>query len=152
MASPPAAGPFTGEEYSNNKLEPIWKYFGATLEHIGSTWMHFGVTGTLGSLWGHFGALRDHSDALWGHLVVTLGVFRVTWKRCGVTQGSLWSIWGPLGGTLRSWGSFWSTWGALWDTLGWLWCYLWVYEACFGATFSYFQKTLIFQMNFNDFI
>ena len=74
--------------------------------------------------------------------MVTLGDFRVTWKRFGVTRGSLWSILGPLGGHF----------GSLWDTLGSLWCYFWVYEGCFGATFSYFQKIFNFHENFNDFI
>ena len=90
--------------------------------------MHFG------SLAGHFGAYWGHLDALWGHLGVTVEHFGGTWGSPGDTFGSLWSVW-----------------ESLWTTFGSLWCYFWMYEGCFGATFSYFQNMLIFPMNFNDF-
>ena len=78
--------------------------------------------------------------------MVTLGDFRATWKRFGVTRGSLWSILVALGGHL---GVNLEHFGL---TLGSLWFYFWVYEGCLGATLVYFQTILIFRMNFHDFI
>ena len=81
-------------------------------------------------------------DAIWG-LGVTLGDFGVSWKHLGVTWGSPWSTLGPLEGQF---GTLLVHCGALWGH------YFWVYEGCFGVTVSDVQKTLIFPMNFNDFI
>ena len=83
--------------------------------------------------------------------MVTLGDFRVTWKRFGVTRGSLWSILGPLGGTLGSLGS---TLGPLGGHFGTLWAHFGVTFRCMRVVFCHcldFQKIQIFPMNFNDF-
>ena len=65
--------------------------------------------------------------------MVTLGDFRVTWKRFGVTRGSLWSILGPLGGTLGSLGG---QFGALWGHLG-------LTLDHFGVTFGCMKVALV---------
>ena len=72
--------------------------------------------------------------------MVTLGDFRVTWKRFGVTRGSLWSILGPLGGTLGSLGGHF---GALWGHLGVTLGHFETLWAHFGVTFGCMRVALV---------
>ena len=72
--------------------------------------------------------------------MVTLGDFRVTWKRFGVTRGSLWSILGPLGGTLGSLGGHF---GALWGHLGVTLDHFETLWAHFGVTFGCMRVALV---------
>ena len=141
-----------------------WKHFGVILQHFGVILGYFGFT--LSSLWrklaevgAKFGLswpnLAPKSTLSWPKLVPSSSKLSPRWLQIG-TSGHFGSILGSLWVTLRTLGGhFGVTLGVfriILDDFGVNLKSFWVHEGYMGSILACFQKTLIFPIDFNDFI